>query len=148
MHQPNWQALPDDEFRVRVDEATSAGGWVVCGGYHQVRESVIWPRADTVVWLDPPKRTIMRRVIWRTFRRVITREELWNGNREGFKTLLPWRGEESMVWWAWTTFESRRTTYSRAMADPRWEHLGFVHLRSPAEARAWAAGAQPSGEGL
>jgi hypothetical protein len=49
---------------------------------------VIWARADTVIWLDPPRRTVMRRVIWRTIRRVAGRAELWNGNRERWRNLL------------------------------------------------------------
>ena len=62
-----------------VGTATSAG-WstATTGG---VRDSC--GRLPTrSVWLDLPKATVMRRLIWRTVRRAVTREELWNGNRE------------------------------------------------------------------
>ncbi|WP_447943576.1 hypothetical protein [Microbacterium aurum] len=38
--------------------------------------------ADAIVWIDHPRRVVMRRVVGRTIRRALTREELWHGNRE------------------------------------------------------------------
>jgi adenylate kinase family enzyme len=143
VHQADWQDLPEDEFLRRAAEATSGDGWVTCGNYQRVRETVIWPRADTVVWLDMPKSVVMRRVIWRTFSRAVARTPLWNGNRERLRSLLPWLREDSMVWWAWTNFDKRRRQMADAGTDPRWSHLQFIHLRSPAEVRAWLA-AQPA----
>jgi hypothetical protein len=58
-------------------------GWVIDGDYGTVRP-LVCARADTVVWLDLPKRTLMRHVTWRSLRRVAGREELGNGNREGW----------------------------------------------------------------
>lgn len=142
-HQPNWQALPDDDFCRRVVSATALDGWVTCGNYRTVVQPVIWPRADTVVWLDVGKATVMRRVILRTLRRVVTREVLWNGNRERVRGLFPWTREESMIWWAWTNFDRRRETYERAMEDPRWCDLEFVRLGSPKESRQWLAQQAP-----
>jgi adenylate kinase family enzyme len=139
VHQANWQDLPDDEFRVRVESATATGGWVTCGNYSRVVQPVIWPRVDTVVWLDFPRATIVRRVTWRTLRRVITREALWNGNREPVRALLPWLKEESMIWWAWTNFDRRRQAYGDAMRDQQWAHIAFIRLSSPRQARRWLA---------
>lgn len=80
-HQPGWAELPVEEFRRRVGEQLDADGWVVDGNYAAVRD-LVWKAADTVVWLDRPRVTVMRRLIARTTRRAITRQELWNGNRE------------------------------------------------------------------
>src|SRR4051812_9560953 len=71
-HLPDWQELPPDEFRARVDEATAGESWVIDGNYTVVR-SIVWARADTVVWLDFPRSLIMRRVVTRTFRRAVRR---------------------------------------------------------------------------
>jgi adenylate kinase family enzyme len=137
-HQPDWTELPRDEFRDtvtgRLDDAVD--GWVVCGNYREVRE-VVWPRADTVVWIDLPRRTVMRRVTRRTLRRVVTREELWNGNREPWSNLYAWAPERNIIRWAWTQYGWCREQYLAAMADPRWRHLDFVHLRSPADVDRW-----------
>ena len=58
----------------------------------------MWPRADTVVWLDLPRSQVMRQIVSRTFRRVLTREELWNGNREPVENLWAWtRGHGALT---------------------------------------------------
>ncbi len=80
-HQPGWVPLAEDEFRRVVGAAAAVDGWVMDGNYSAVRP-IVWTRADTVVWLDLPRRTVMRQVVWRTVRRAVTRQELWNGNRE------------------------------------------------------------------
>lgn len=76
-HQPGWVELPVDDFRKRVTEALPAPAWVVDGNYSAVRD-LVWQRADTVVWLDLPRRRVMSRIILRTVRRTLTRERLWN----------------------------------------------------------------------
>src|SRR3984885_5050453 len=78
-HQPGWEPLPKEEFRRLVTERTSQDGWVVDGNYSVV-QPIIWARADTVVWLDLPKRTVMRQVTRRTGRLAGHRWELWKGN--------------------------------------------------------------------
>ena len=80
-HLPGWQELPADELVAAIDSRTSADGWVVDGNYSDALD-LVWSRADTVVWLDLPRRLVMRQVVRRTTRRMVRREELWNGNRE------------------------------------------------------------------
>jgi len=140
-HQPGWQALPTDEFRRRVAarlEAATAG-WVVCGNYHDVVAAVVWPRADTVVWLDFGRPAVMRRIVVRTLRRVATREELWNGNRESWRNLWAWDPERNIVRWAWTQHRAYVERYEGAADDPSWAKLTFVRLLSPAQADRWLA---------
>jgi hypothetical protein len=88
-----------------------------------------------VVWLDLPKRTVMRRIIWRTLGRGARRKELWNGNRERWRNLFSLDKEESVIVWAWQTHTRNRTKYAAAMADPANVELGFVRLKKPAEVR-------------
>jgi hypothetical protein len=102
-----------------------------------VIQEVVWTRADTVVWLDLPRSRIMRQVVGRTVRRVVTREELWNGNREPFENLWAWAPERNIMRWAWTQHDKYVRRYSEAMTDPRWGDLRFVRLRSPAEIERW-----------
>jgi adenylate kinase family enzyme len=127
-HQPGWQPLDRAIFIQRVDEFTQAPGWVVDGNYGAVRD-LIWSRADTVIWLDPPRRRVMRQVIWRTLRRMATKAELWNGNREQWRNLLG-PPEESIIAWAWTKHRTYRDKYLAAQADPANARLRFVRVRT------------------
>jgi adenylate kinase family enzyme len=78
-YRPEWEDLPEADFRSAVAKVVAGDGWVVDGNYHVGRD-VVWARADTVVWIDLPRRTVMRQVIGRTASRLIWRAELWNGN--------------------------------------------------------------------
>ena len=53
----------------------SGDAWVVDGSYRRVHD-LIWPRAETIVWLDYPFLTNLVRLARRTLRRLRTREEL------------------------------------------------------------------------
>jgi hypothetical protein len=128
-HQPGWSSLDDGEFQRRVDEATESSAWVVDGNYPIVRD-IVWEGADTVVWLDLPFLVVLWRTIRRTVLRTIRRTELWNGNREPFSHLLSVKPEKSIIAWTATRHGPYRRTYGAASADPRWDGLGFVQLRS------------------
>src|SRR5689334_18195575 len=80
-HQPQWTPLPTEQFRTQVAAIAAGDGWVIDGNYSTV-QPLVWERGDTVVGLDPPRRTVMRRIIWRSLRRAAGRTELWNGNTE------------------------------------------------------------------
>ncbi|WP_425068960.1 hypothetical protein [Reyranella sp.] len=78
----DWQPAPVDLFRHRVERETRDDGWIVVGNYGQVRD-LVWRPADTLVWLDLPLPVVMSRLLRRTVKRAVTREELWGtGNRE------------------------------------------------------------------
>lgn len=140
-HQPEWVPLADTEFSARIAERTDAPGWVVDGNYSQVRD-LVWGRADTVVWLDFPRRVVMRRVVLRTLRRTLTREELWNGNREPWANLWSADPDRSIIAWSWQGHRHYRDGYTAAMADPVHAHLEFVRLHTPGEVRRFLAAAE------
>jgi adenylate kinase family enzyme len=134
-HGPNWTETPDDEFRRIVRERTSGERWVVDGNYTVIVRQIIWDRATDVVWLDYPRSTVMRQVIWRSLRRAALRKELWNGNRERFRNWVqPWHP----IRWAWATVNPNK------VRDAEWierhPHITVTRLRSPAAARGFVAG--------
>lgn len=133
-HQRDWQPIPTDEFRTRVDAATASSTWVVDGNYSAVRD-LVWARADTVVVLDLPRYTVMRQVISRTVRRVAFRVKLWNGNRERWRNLFSRDPNESVILWAWHRHSVYRDRYLALANDPRWCHLTFVRIRSRKDIR-------------
>jgi adenylate kinase family enzyme len=137
-HQPGWTELSTDEFQARVNEATEPDAWVVDGNYSSVRD-IVWEKADTVVWFDLPYATVLARTVRRTVRRVVTREELWNGNKEPYSNLWSWNPEKSIIAWTATQHGKYRRRYLEAERDPRWGRLRFVRLRSQRETDAFLA---------
>jgi adenylate kinase family enzyme len=132
-HGADW--TPNERFVEDVAAATETGGWVVDGGYSAVRD-LLWQRADTVIWLDLPRTTTLRRVLLRTAGRLATRQELWNGNRERWSTVLR---ASHPIRWTWSTQPAKRADMERRTGDPAWAHLQVVRLRTPAEVRRWEA---------
>ncbi len=142
-HLPDWGELPVEQFRAGVREFAAGAAWVVDGNYSVVRD-VVWERADTVVWVDPPQALVMARVVRRTLRRTVTRQELWNGNREPFSNLWSLDPYRSIIAWSWTRRTEYRRRYETAMVDPAWRHLTFVRLRRAGEARRLLETARPA----
>jgi adenylate kinase family enzyme len=143
-HQPGWVPLPREEFRRRVAAAVAGERWVIDGNYTSQVKDLVWARADTVVWLDLPRRTVMRRVIWRSLWRAAKRTELWNGNRERWRNFFSVDKEESVIAWAWQTHAATRAKLEAARADQGNSHLEFVRLTSPAAVRRFLRSAAPS----
>lgn len=142
-HQAGWEPLPVDEMRRRVAIFAAGERWVIDGNYIQVRD-VVWPRADTVVWIDLPRSLVMWRVTKRTLGRWLHRTELWNGNRESARDWLSWDPQRSVIRWAWVQHREYRQMYEAARGDPRWRHLRFVRLTSPAALDRWLASVEPA----
>lgn len=130
MHVGDWNATPDDEFARIVAEFTEKNRWVVDGNYtsHGAREAA-WPKADTFVWLDLPRPVVMSRVIRRTLRRVVTREELWDGVTEPFSNIYNPDPYQNIILWAWTRYQHIRDKYETAMSDGSWAHASVHRLR-------------------
>lgn len=136
---PGWQEAPLDEFRRQVDEATSEESWVVDGNYSKVRD-IVWRKAETVVWLDSPFRVVFSRVLWRTIRRIVTGEELWEGNRENLNALI---GQDSMPVWVLKTFWRRKKELPELLASDEYSHLQAIRLRSSQEVEEWLDSLSP-----
>ena len=131
---PGWTAVATETFRAQVAAATAGERWVVDGGYAAARD-LLWPRADVIIWLDYPIWVNLWRLFWRACRRIRSREELWNGNRESFRTNFLSR--DSLFVWVVQTHRARRRRYEQAFADPHYATLSVVRLRSPRATDRW-----------
>lgn len=137
-HLPGWEPIDPDTFLATLSRIAAGDGWVIDGNYRAVVvDGPVWQRADTVVWLDLARRTIARQVTARTVRRLVWREELWNGNREPLRNLLSWDPHKSIIRWSWTQHAKYRERYTAAMASPSLSHLAFVRLTSHRAANSW-----------
>jgi adenylate kinase family enzyme len=141
-HQPGWTELPTDEFRRQIVERMAASDrWVADGNYSMVAD-LIRDQADTIVWLDLPKRYIRTRVVRRTLSRLVRRTELWNGNRESFRNLFKADPSESIIMWAWTQHDNYSVKIEAAMADPRWRDKNWHRLTTPSAVAAFLTAAK------
>jgi len=123
-------------FRSRVASAVAGDAWVIDGGYSAVRD-LIWPRADTVVWLDYPLRVILPRLVRRIVARVQDRAELWpgTGNRETVRNAI--FNRDPLVWFAIRTHRNRRRRIREMLGRPEYAHLQLHRLARPEEADRW-----------
>lgn len=131
--EPSWIEAANDVMRARVTQAISGDSWVVDGNYSMVRD-IVWSKADTVVWLDYPWNVVMRRILWRTLRRVVTKQQVCNGNWETWQTTF---SRDSVILWALRTYPQKRREYPQLFAQSEYSHLQIVHLRSPSDTKAW-----------
>jgi adenylate kinase family enzyme len=114
-HQANWTPLPEREFRTRVAEFAAAPHWVIDGNYSITRD-ILDERITHLVWLDYPRWFVMLRLLRRTLWRVISKKELWNGNRESAKNLLSRDAERNVLLWSWSTHARNRKRYEDLFA--------------------------------
>jgi adenylate kinase family enzyme len=137
-HDANWTEAPAELFQQRVKAAlaVSPDGWVVDGNYFGKLGGFVLERADTVVWLDVPYATVIGRVLWRTWSRLVRSTELWNGNRERLRDLF---GRNSIVWWVLTTHRGFAAKWEERLA----EHPHVLRIR---DADAWLQSIQATPE--
>lgn len=129
-HGPGWTPRP--EFASDVRRFAAEERWVTEDQYHGVLGDLLWERADTVIWLDLPRRTVMWRVVRRSVSRALTRRELWNGNRESARD---WLRASHPIRWAWSQAGSRREATAARAA--RFPGVTVVRLRTARQARRW-----------
>ncbi len=126
----DWQGVPDELFRHRVEREIRDGGWIVVGNYSQVRD-LVWPAADTLVWLDLPFGLVMSRLVRRTVKRIATRENLWgSGNRE--TVINSFFSRNSIIYYAIKTHRRNRRRFS-AECGSLPEDKKVVRLKSHRE---------------
>ena len=148
--QEGWTHRDVEEARemVRRFAADHTDGWVADGNWSARLDGLLEPGtpggADTVVWLDHSRPVVMVRVIRRTLRRGIRREELWHGNRERPSTWMRRDPHENIVLWAWTQHPVvREWMLARVAAGEP-----IVRLRGQREVDAWLATVRRGGFSL
>ena len=133
-HLAGWE--PNPNFVADMTAALDIPDWVCDGNYRPVEE-VVRGNADIIVCFDLPRRQVMRQVVVRTIRRFVTREELWNGNREPASNFFRLAPEENIIRWTWKYHGHRKRRMEESERTGAWNHAQVVWIRSHAEADAW-----------
>jgi energy-coupling factor transporter ATP-binding protein EcfA2 len=140
---PAFSTAPLPLLRERTRVAIAGDRWVTDGNKRAVRD-LVWPRADTVVWLDYP----LAVSLWRLARRARHRtsalraEAAGTGGRSALPAQLLAAGRGVVT--ALRSHAGQRREYPRMFAEPANQHLEVVRLRSPRAARRWFAAATGS----
>jgi hypothetical protein len=116
---PQFSTVPLPLLRERTSAAIAGDRWVTDGNKSAVRD-LVWPRADTVVWLDYP----LAVSLWRLGKASLPRQLL--SAAKGVLTAL-------------RSHAGQRREYPRMFAEPQNQHLAVVRLRSPRATRRWLA---------
>ncbi|MEV6303382.1 AAA family ATPase [Actinoplanes sp. NPDC051861] len=137
---PGWSIR--DTLVDEVDVIVRAPGWVFDSwGYPPVRD-MMWAAADTVVWLDYPRRVVLPRLLRRSLSRTWRRERLFGGNVERWRG---WLEPSHPLWFAVRTFQERRKYLAERTG--RSTRLRVVRLRAPREFEAWLENGLPGESG-
>jgi len=121
---PNWKRRPIEEFESLIKEATKPEKWIICGNQSRFRH-LIWPKADTIIFLDLPLHTLLKRVFVRAIKNIHTKFKFCNGNTESYGRLF---GPNSIVLWTLKTYRRHRKDYFREMkCAPK--HTKWIYAR-------------------
>ena len=133
---PNWTPREASELTQLIREEQAKPGGLVLDGNTLNKGATISP-GDTLVFLDFSRGLIVSRVLRRTIKRIITRQELWSGNREEAKFLFSRDPELNPVLWAFTTHYRRRGEYLDLIS--KLEGIEVLHITTKAHLKALKA---------
>ncbi len=132
-HKAGWIRASDEELRAGIDAVIGGRDrWVVDNTCHRRLGEFITGRVELIVWLDLPLTTKLVRLVRRSYRRVTTRQVLWNGNRETWRDVFV--GSDSVLQ------HMVRAHFRQRRALPHPGHADrTVRLRSLDEVDRWLA---------
>ena len=125
-HGPGWVEATPEELHARVAPIVATDSWVIDGSYRGKLGDLVLERTDLVVWLDLPMRVWLPRLLRRTFRRIVRREELWAKNRETLRGAFI--GRDALIPFTMRHYRRRRRVYPEALGG-----FNLVRLRTSAE---------------
>jgi adenylate kinase family enzyme len=132
---PKFSTVPLDVLRERTSAAIAGDRWVTDGNKSVVRD-LVWPRADTAIWLDYPMVVSLwrlgKRALWRT---SDLQAKAATGEKAELVTQLVSAARGVLT--ALRSHSGQRRRYLRLFAKEECQHLAVVRLRSPRATRRW-----------
>lgn len=143
-HKPGWVEATNDELRRDVEAVmNSSDGWVLDGSYNSKLGDLVVARADTIVWLDQSLPLVLKRLVARAVKDIVTKRDMFNGNRQTWR--FAFCGKDSLVSFAIRMHFQRRRDWP--LLWERYPNLEIVRLRSPREVERWFASLTPGSAG-
>jgi energy-coupling factor transporter ATP-binding protein EcfA2 len=134
----DFSTVPLSVLRERTSAAIAGDRWVTDGNKSAVRD-LVWPRADTVIWLDYPWAVsfwrLGKRALWRTS--VLTAQAAERGGKAGLPRQFLSAAKGVLT--ALRSHMGQRREYRRMFTEQENLHLVVLRLRSPHATRRWLA---------
>lgn len=127
---PGWVESSYDEFRPKVAAAVAEDRWIIDGNFSRTFDLRL-PRADTVVWVDQPRRVCL----WRAFRRTLT---LFGETRADLAPGCPEKIDPAFYRFIWNFKRTHDAMMEEALARDA-AHARVFRLRSDAEIAGFLA---------
>lgn len=137
-HKAHWTKATIEELRAGI-EARIGGrdSWVIDDTCRRELGDFVSGRLDVILWLDLPLLLKLGRLCRRSWRRVRTREVLWNGNFETWRDVFVGR-DSVLVHATRAHFRDRRAMPARPDAHK------ILRLRTPSEVERWLSSMFPA----
>lgn len=141
---PGLSTVPVDVLRDRTRVAISGTRWVTDGNKSAVRD-LVWPRADTIVWLDYPLFVSLWRLAGRARNRTATlrSESAASGSGKSVPKQMVAAGKGVLT--ALKSHTGQRREYPKMFAKEENRHLAVARLRSPRATKRWMEAVLGSG---
>lgn len=134
---PNWQPSDKQAFIKDICNVTKESKWIISGNYRKVAKDFIWPKADTLIWIDYSFFRTFYQLSHRTFRRIIDKKEICNGNIETLSQLL---SERSIILWYLQTYKSRKEECMNLFSSKLYDNIhAYIRLSNPKETETFVS---------
>lgn len=136
---PNWKHNPDEIFNSNVQKEFNKynkNGWIIDGDYSEARHTS-WSNAQVVIFLDYDFWVCFWRAVKRTSYRVITGQQVCNGNYETFYSTCilcnpEFGGIAGSVWVNYPRYKKRIKQWTKD-----YPHIKCVTIPSPYHCEYW-----------
>ncbi|WP_207696118.1 hypothetical protein [Enterococcus sp. DIV0212c] len=104
---PNWKKNYKNEFKKKIREILYSKSWIMDGMYPELLSEISQSNIKDIIiiYLKIKKITSLFRIVKRTFFRVVTKEEVCNGNVESFKNLI---GDSGIIPYAFKSYDKTK----------------------------------------
>ena len=124
---PGWKSRSTVEMIAKLEnEIWGEKKWIISGNYRDTH-SLTMPKATCVIWLDFRLRLVLWRMLKRTIKRIVTKEEICNGNRETiYGTFFD---KDNLFSYTIHTYKKRKEQFS--VLGELYPHLTIYRIYSP-----------------
>ena len=130
--QPGWVERSPEEMIELFREPLGTECWTLAGNHSRTRHFT-WAQADTVICLNYGFFVNFSRLLWRTIKRVVIREEVMPGCVETFRSQF--LSKDSLLVWFFQTYWKRKKTYPQLFVQEEYQHLTVLEFRHPRQAK-------------